>query len=57
LFNVGVNRGHGSDRRVGLEVDKYGIDGTKDDALVKIFVKSGLVSEDGVDSEYGNFEI
>lgn len=57
LFNVGVNKGYDSNKGVGLEVDRYGSDGTKDDTLVKIFVKSGLVPEDGVDSEYGNFEI
>lgn len=57
LFNVGVNKGHGSDKGVGLEVDKYGSDGTKDDTLVKIFMESKLVLEDGVDSEYDNFGI
>lgn len=57
MFNAGVNRGHDGDKGVGLEVGKYGADGTKDEILIKKFVRSGLVPEDGVDTECGNFGI
>lgn len=57
LFDVGVNRGHGGDKGVGLEVDKYGGDGTKDEILTKKLERSPLAPEAGVDGEYGNFGI
>lgn len=57
MFNAGVNREHGGDKGVGLEVDKYGADGTNDEILIKVFLRSVLVPEDGVDTECGNFGI
>jgi len=57
LFDVDVNRGHGGDKGVGLEVDKYEDDGTKDEILTKKLERSVLVPEAGVDGEYGNFGI
>ena len=50
LFNVGVNRGHGGDKGVDLEVDNDG----GDDILSKNFIRSGLLCCDCVDAEYGN---
>lgn len=54
MFKVGLNKRHGGNKGVGLELDKDECGETKDDLLSKKFMMSVLVT---ASVSYGDFEI